>query len=169
MVDAGTGSASQGPDARDGICAAVASRLTELVAGDLPAAMRRELAPHVEQCARCSAEVAVFRSLVGELRELPVTASASRTWAAIERAIAIERRAAPLPAFVEVGTLAAAGLLVAALLVRHGSALAERLGASPALQPLVLPGLFVLFGAIVSVATLPLLASAARVPQGAGS
>jgi len=156
----------------------VAARLDGLVAGDLPPAMARELAPHLAACASCRAEVASFRQLAADLRALPVTASVPRSWASIQWAIAAERRAQPLPWAAQVAALAAAGLLVAAALVRSSGAIADRLAdlsasrlpatlaaalaASPSWRPLVLPGLFMLFGALAALVAWPLLAPAGR-------
>jgi hypothetical protein len=147
----------------------VAARLSEWLAGDLPAAMRRELAPHVDACGRCRGEIEFYSTLFAELRALPVSASPARSWASIEAAVAAERRLAPVPWLVQALALAACGLLVATALVRQSPGFASLFSAPAAIAPWLLPGLFALVGAILALSALPLLEAAGRavaVPAG---
>jgi anti-sigma factor RsiW len=170
----GSGTPFRTPPA-SGICAAVAARVDELVAGDVPAAMRRELEPHVRTCARCRAELESFAALTRELRALPVTASPARCWSAIARTIALERSEQPVPWLVQAASLAAAALLLATLLVRNSVPLAERLQSwglelpllrgdllPVELAPWLLPALFVFGGAVAAMASIPLLIARGR-------
>jgi len=165
---------------RDPVCDLVTGRMSELLAGDLPAAMRRELDPHLRSCRSCRGELDSFARLVADLKTMPdglssmdVAASVARSWTGIQRAIAVERREQPLPWFVQGLALAAAGVVIASALVRNSASLADRFTTltgfsafSPsswfsmpdAWKPFLLPLLFVFFGAGVALAALPIFA-----------
>src|SRR5687767_10132379 len=105
---------------RDPVCDLVTDRMSELLAGDLPAAMRRELDPHLRSCRSCRVELDSFARLVADLKTSPdllsstdIAASVARSWTGIQRAIAAERREQPLPWFVQGLALAAAGVVIA--------------------------------------------------------
>jgi anti-sigma factor RsiW len=143
MLDAGD---ARGTGENGGDCARIDARLSELLVGDLPAAMRRELEPHLQRCGRCRSELAACAALAAELAVLPTTASPAASWNRIRLALAAERRSRPMPWLVQVGALAAAALVLAALLVRNRDALA----------------LWFLFGTIAALASLPLLSGSRR-------
>jgi len=124
--------------------------------------MARELEPHLQSCPDCRAERAALAAVVAELRALPFGASAARTWIAIARATAAERRASPLAWLVQTAALAAGGTLLALTLARNSAAVAGRLAVPESFHPWLLPALFVLFGAMGALAALPLLAGAGR-------
>jgi len=161
MPDPGTG-ASPRPAPEEGACSVVARRLDELLAGDLPVAMHREIEPHLSSCVRCRNELATSAALIAELRALPIEASLARSWERIAVAIELERREQPLPWLTQVAALVAAGIAIASTLVRHSPEFADRLAAPSSWQPWLLPALFVLFGAMTAVAAMPLLLARGR-------
>jgi anti-sigma factor RsiW len=123
---------------------------------------------HLRDCGSCASTVAMTRALRVELRALPMTTRGDRVWRAIESAVERERAARPPPFLVQSGALLAAALLVAAtMLLRNeaasaaieGSWLAALARVAPLHrgEPLVLPTLFLGFGAFVSLLALPLL------------
>ena len=114
---------------------------------------------------------AAWAAIVARMKRLPSEADPRRSWAAIERTIARERRAQPLPYWLQTLALAAAALLIAALLCGRSHALAEwvaangfvaslshRLAALPNWRACFAPGLFLAFGGMAALAALPLVA-----------
>jgi hypothetical protein len=168
-------SSSGSPGAGSPPCALVDDRMSELLAGDLPAAMRRALELHLDGCARCRAELAASARLVTRLRSLPVTARRAVVWQSIERGLAREPARRPYAFALHVGALVAAGVVLAATLVLRNDSVVALLEArlpdrvrewmlGGALRACLLPTLFTLFGAIVAVVALPLLAGRSPEP-----
>lgn len=156
-------------------CAQIDERMSELLAGDLPSNLRGGLELHVRGCARCAAEVAASKELIARLRALPTTASSAAVWRAIELGLAREPARRPYAFALKFAALAAAGVVVAAMLVLRNDALVALVEArlpdrlresllSGALRSCLLPTLFTLFGAIASLLALPLLAGRPQAP-----
>jgi anti-sigma factor RsiW len=164
-----------GPDAGSTACTLVDDRISDLLAGDLPVAMRRELDTHLAGCARCRFELAASARLITRLRALPVGASRAAVWQAIERGLAREPARRPDAFALHAGALVAAGVAIAATLVLRNDSVVTLVEThlpdrvrdfvlSGALRSCLLPTLFTLFGAIVAVLALPLLARRAPEP-----
>jgi putative zinc finger protein len=156
-------------------CERVDERMSELLAGDLPIATRRELEQHVRHCARCRPEFDAAQQLIVRLRALPTTASSAAVWRSIELGLAREPARRPYAFALNVGALIAAGVVVAATLVLRNDAVVALLESrlpdrlresllSGALRSCLLPTLFTLSGAIASLLALPLLAGREREP-----
>jgi hypothetical protein len=84
-----------GGRAGGGACGLLAERVSDLLAGDLPLAMRRELESHAAGCATCSAELAAAARTVAALRALPVAVRRDAVWSSLS-ALAASQRAPAL-------------------------------------------------------------------------
>src|SRR5262249_39295185 len=165
----GDGSTSNGGGA-GGPCDLLTERLSEVLAGDLPVAMRRELEQHARGCSRCSAEIVSAARLVETLRALPVPVRREVVWRAIEGALAREPSRRPFALALEAALLGVLGIRLAATLALRNDRVVAWIEANVpdfarelllvgSLRACLLPTLFALFGAIVAVVALPLLAA----------
>jgi len=159
-----------GGRAGDGACGLVAERLSDLLAGDLPFAMRRELESHASGCAACSAELSAAARTVAALRALPVAVRRDAVWSSLERALAREPARRPHAFALEAALLGVLGTALAAALALRNDRVVEWIERNVpdalrellligSLRACLLPTLFALFGAIVAVVALPLLAA----------
>jgi len=161
---------SNGGSAGGGACGLLAERLSDLLAGDLPFAMRRELESHASGCAACSAELSAAARTVAALRALPVAVRGDAVWSSFERALAREPARCPYAFALEAALLGVLGTALAAALALRNDRVVEWIERNVpdalrellligSLRACLLPTLFALFGAIVAVVALPLLAA----------
>jgi hypothetical protein len=159
-----------GGRAGGGACGLLAERVSDLLAGDLPLAMRRELESHAGGCATCSAELAAAARTVAALRALPVAVRRDAVWSSLERALAREPARRPHAFALEAALLGVLGTALAAALALRNDRVVEWIERNVpdalrellligSLRACLLPTLFALFGAIVAVVALPLLAA----------
>jgi anti-sigma factor RsiW len=166
VTASGNDSASKG----GGACDLLAERLSDVLAGDLPVAMKRELELHQRSCARCSAEVESAVRLVTALRAAPAPVRRDAVWSSIEAALAREPARHPLAFALEAVLLGVLGVALASTLALRNDRVVAWVEANVpgfvresllagSLRACLLPTLFALFGAIVAVVALPLLAA----------
>jgi hypothetical protein len=162
----GNGSTSNG----GGACDLLSERLSDVLAGDLPVAMRRDLELHARDCPRCSSEIGAAVRVVETLRALPLSVRRDAVWRSLELALAREPARRPHALALEAALLGILGTsLAAALALRNDRVVAwieanvpdflRELLLAGSLRACLLPTLFALFGALVAVAALPLLAA----------